>query len=681
MQKWLATSLDGGLNLLPRNAYHSINGLLICLLIGLATSLNCFADKPPIRALLIGIDSYRDSTWGPLHGTRDVKQMSELLQHSYGVAADNLAVLPEAQATRAGIEKALGALVAHAEPGETVIFFYSGHGSVLLAEPGQSQEDRLAECLVPIDTPSFKANEYPERVVRDRFIEQTLTELVQKVRAGGAKGSVVFILDCCHSGGLSRGSFDPSVKVRTNPAVLQHFLKIAAAQPTASPSALRLPHRAGPNGWVVLSACRADQTAADDPVSFTMLLANALQELPAGGNYNELIERVNQLALAEPHIHGGQSPQASGDRDLEVFGGQAKTGTEAVRVRRVEAIDNDLLLTFDRGRLAGFGEGTTLAIYPANVRNPDPAKSLGEVVVESADLFSATATVAGAKKKLPNFTNGWGSISKLKLGFRRLRLYLDPTLRSTPLARSLAKETSLLVLEPKQERSDAKLVRAGGKIYLELPVLGGQASHVCDDATTEALLPKLKGLARRLILTSAVVSDKSISMKMIAGRWKWDQQLRVFEPQMEAANPVSKGTQQFYSGDQACLEITNRGSRPMYLTVLHLDGGGAMDIVYPAKEEWESAKPLQVGRKLAIDLAFQAGSTQEFDGYKVLATYEPVNRLLLARGQGQAGVLSELVSQVVGGSLPRGAAQKDQEISPTDLVLSAMLWVCVVPRN
>jgi len=80
------------------------------------------------RALLIGINKYKAVP--KLQGSlNDIETMRQVLLTRWGFAEQNIAVVKDEAATRAGMLAALEQLVQDAGPSDTVYFHYSGHGS------------------------------------------------------------------------------------------------------------------------------------------------------------------------------------------------------------------------------------------------------------------------------------------------------------------------------------------------------------------------------------------------------------------------------------------------------------------------------------------------------------------------------------------------------------------------
>ncbi|ASC72532.1 uncharacterized protein XM38_034900 [Halomicronema hongdechloris C2206] len=108
-------------------------------------------------ALLVGINEY-PATVLEVSGTQplglrgtlmDVEMQRELLIHRFGFSASDIVLLTNAQATRTGIIDAFQHhLIDQAQPGDAVLFHFSGYGSqIRLAD----QPDVCRRSLVPVD--------------------------------------------------------------------------------------------------------------------------------------------------------------------------------------------------------------------------------------------------------------------------------------------------------------------------------------------------------------------------------------------------------------------------------------------------------------------------------------------------------------------------------------------------
>ncbi|GKS59894.1 hypothetical protein YTPLAS18_34210 [Nitrospira sp.] len=151
------------------------------------------------RALLIGINKYR-VPGADLRGcVNDVRNMQRVLTRYYGFAAKDISILTDYKATKRAIEQGIRKLVARSKKDDILLLHYSGHGSNVPDDDGD-EADHRDEILCPTDL-DWKDP------LRDDWIRKTLN----KVKAGVR---LTVIMDCCHSGTITRAIMPLDVRVR-----------------------------------------------------------------------------------------------------------------------------------------------------------------------------------------------------------------------------------------------------------------------------------------------------------------------------------------------------------------------------------------------------------------------------------------------------------------------------------
>ncbi|KAG4212858.1 hypothetical protein ERO13_A01G014800v2 [Gossypium hirsutum] len=150
-------------------------------------------NQPPAkkRAVLCGV-SYKKWKY-KLKGTiNDVMNMKTLLTQTYGFLERNILVLTEEESdtrlipTKANIETCLKWLVNGCQKGDSLVFYYSGHG---LRQPDFNQDERdgFDETICPVDF-------LREGMIVDNDIYATI---VKPLSEGVTLHAIV---DACHSG-------------------------------------------------------------------------------------------------------------------------------------------------------------------------------------------------------------------------------------------------------------------------------------------------------------------------------------------------------------------------------------------------------------------------------------------------------------------------------------------------
>jgi metacaspase-1 len=165
--------------------------------------------KPVRRALLVGINAYprkEDRLEGCVN---DVFLVSSVLQEC-GFDAEDIRVVLDERATARGILERLDWLLDGAGTDDQRVFFYSGHGAQIPAYGADEKVDHQDECLVPWDFDWTR-----EKAVVDDALYDLYSQLPYDTR-------FAMILDCCHSGGMTRGDGGARIRGLTPPDDIRH---------------------------------------------------------------------------------------------------------------------------------------------------------------------------------------------------------------------------------------------------------------------------------------------------------------------------------------------------------------------------------------------------------------------------------------------------------------------------
>jgi hypothetical protein len=158
-------------------------------------------------ALLVGINSYPSGISTLTGCLTDVEMQYELLVHRYGFDPKNILVLADRAlpfldytpkvGTRANILQAFQQhLIDQAEPGDAVIFHYSGHGSRVTDPMPLAGYGGLNGTLVPADV-ALKGDDGTNQIMgKTLFLLSSLLKT----------NHFTMVLDSCHSGAGTRGN-------------------------------------------------------------------------------------------------------------------------------------------------------------------------------------------------------------------------------------------------------------------------------------------------------------------------------------------------------------------------------------------------------------------------------------------------------------------------------------------
>jgi hypothetical protein len=165
--------------------------------------------EPIRRALLVGINDYPRKEDRLEGSVNDVFLFSSVLQEC-GFQAEDIRVVLNERATAKGIMDRLEWLLDGAGKGDQRVFYYSGHGAQIPAYGADEKVDHQDECLVPYDFDWTR-----ERAVVDDAIHGLYSQLPYDTR-------FAMVLDCCHSGGMTRGDSLARIRGLTPPDDIRH---------------------------------------------------------------------------------------------------------------------------------------------------------------------------------------------------------------------------------------------------------------------------------------------------------------------------------------------------------------------------------------------------------------------------------------------------------------------------
>lgn len=328
---------------------------LITFVVLLVLNTPCFAQVKK-KALLVGVGDYPGNQWNDLSSANDLKYLTEALVLQNFT---DITTLVDANATKDGILTALRKLKNNAEQNDIIMFHFSGHGQQIQDNENKDETDGYDEALVPHDAKEalFSIDYSGDKHLRDDEIQPILDSIRKKI---GNNGSLIVVLDACHSGTATRtGKTIAVTRGEPVPFKIDHDYKapniyvagdgFADAGATAS-------------NMIVLSASGPNQVNyetkdvnGNNVGSLSYALARALSELPKGANYNMLFNRIK----SDIQGHAPQIPMMEGNGKQEIFGSAYTSYDEIVEVRW----DNDSTIRIPAGLLHGLTSSSVIDLY------------------------------------------------------------------------------------------------------------------------------------------------------------------------------------------------------------------------------------------------------------------------------------------------------------------------------
>lgn len=328
-------------------------GLAALLALGLAGPA---VAEPVVRALFVGIDDYAPAVDADLKGAvNDVRLMHRSLSGTHRLKLDPLPdgaaceaggtqsiALLNGCATRAAILDRFDRLVRASAPGDTLIFYFAGHGAQTPFSDG-SQASGQSSTLVAADsrTPAPGGGEV------DDIADTVLRARIDEATAHGVQ--VVTIFDSCNSGTATR-----SAEVATRfvgPASARDKADADSWQPRTPPPgvarAARVHLGAAADGQKALEVTLPDGRHG----RFTQAMVEVTAANP-GATYGEILQAVRARVQ-------GQTPMGEGPLATTPWLGRAVANDARLLVAEVST---DSLLLFD-GTLSGVQPGSGFRLH------------------------------------------------------------------------------------------------------------------------------------------------------------------------------------------------------------------------------------------------------------------------------------------------------------------------------
>lgn len=265
------------------------------------------------RALLVGVGKYSVPGIDLPGIDLDLERMQETL-NIMGFDDSQIRSLLDEQATSKNVIHSFSTwLKDGVEPGDRVVFYYSGHGSNTPDFNGD-EDDGVDEVLVTHDVRRVKKN--GKRALSGVVDDDTLSELIAAIPSE----SIWIIVDACHSGTVTRDIIMDNLSLGDDPIFTKSFAYSGMPEGN-SPVFDRALDDATETNFVSMSAA-GDQEKAIGTTNggvFTIGLSNAIRDAAKNGKTLNVFELRDQSAeYIRNHVDkwAVHNPQVTGNETL-----------------------------------------------------------------------------------------------------------------------------------------------------------------------------------------------------------------------------------------------------------------------------------------------------------------------------------------------------------------------------
>ena len=561
-------------------------------------------------ALLIGINQYdsNSSGWIPLQGcVTDVQLQRELLINCFGFQDKDILILSDREATRQNILTAFEEhLIQQAKPGDVVVFHYSGHGSRV---KDRDSEDGFNGTIVPIDSPNNESSQ-----VKD-IMGHTLFLLTSALKTE----NVTIVLDCCYSGGTTRGNLRIRSRSSSNNlqviAAEREYQQQWLSRLNLSPQEFIKRRQKGIAKGVAITSAQKNQLAAD--VSFDGFAAGAFtyamtqylwQQTRNPRLHTTITSTEKAIALIAPSSLQKPSYEVSPDANYtpeSVYFLNKQTPPAEAVITRINSDSVQLWLGgIDAQSVTAFNRGSTLSVI-------DPQENqLATVELDAREGLIGYGKLVTEKQGLSR-----GSLLQEKIrsiqSDLKLKIAIDDSARNRQgeIQQAFAAFKRIEILPLQQGEIDyifgrtapemfpsttatTPPINSWGLFYPDLTFLPGSFYSSDENiiAAVERLQNKLQSLLAikliRLTLNphssslkvSATISNSSAPQKILGEAVTSRSNLN-YTPKYRSAS--SSGIEPIPVGTSLQFAIANQEDRPIYVNILAIDAEANITVIFP----------------------------------------------------------------------------------------------------
>ncbi|MFZ4561358.1 MAG: caspase family protein [Saprospiraceae bacterium] len=318
------------------------------------------------HALLVGVNTYKNPRIRPLNGcVNDVERLGNYLKASLKDRL-SLKTLPNEQASKMAVVNAFEEHLGKAAPGDTVLFYFSGHGCLEEVPPALMRHNNGRPGIETLCCYDTMADGMPG--LADKELRYLIRRLFEKTQA-----RIILMTDSCHSGGVTRNVADGTQRMAVLDGAASRLSVLAPKRKwgdfifskeiseTEVSSAVSLDDVLPQGLHVHLAACASRQSAweMDGKGIFTSGVLEVLQNSAGAVSFHDLHSRllfqVRQRFDQSPELYVvNPSLSSTGDADTlryETFLRGGASAAQAVAGVHWDATNRRWIL--DKGAIHG----------------------------------------------------------------------------------------------------------------------------------------------------------------------------------------------------------------------------------------------------------------------------------------------------------------------------------------
>jgi metacaspase-1 len=558
--------------------------------------------------LIVAVGKYPEGgRWRDLSSENDIRYIKAALAKN-GFDMRNVDSLLNEKATKKNILSAIEALYNKAKEGDIVVFHFSGHGQQIEDNNGD-EGDGYDEALIPYDADAMydPVNYKGQNHLRDDELQAELTRIRTKI---GSKGSLIVLVDACHSGTISRGTQFAIARGEPIPFQTPQY------KPKLTKSANTLDGFAEGSSslgnMIVFSASSPNQVnyetkdAENNGVgSLSLAFSKAINDLPENTNYYLLFQKIKALIQAS---YPTQIPMVEGDLYQQVFSGAYTKRDEVLGINKWL---NDSTFIINAGSIDNVNKGSSFKVY-----NLAGNEVLAEGTITVVNIFQSAGVIRKRIDKSQAYQIKWDAMnqgafsaslfinthSNSNKQIAALKSQLTDFIKSYPFLSIDTNADFMLDVNGKSGNvAELSLVDKADSTRLRMDVSGGQLS----EDNKKQLISHIKSAIRVKYLRS--LNDggslvEGVKLELI--------------PKNPSANP----NELFLNPEEEfSIRITNNSGYKLYYTIIDIMPDNEAKVLVPEETATPQDYVLAAGQSFTIEgIQVDPGTPRGREFFKVI---------------------------------------------------------------
>lgn len=609
------------------------------------------------KALIIAVGDYpREGKWGKISSEKDVPLIVSALNH-HGFTNDNILIIVDSMATKAGIIASFQKITRDAEAGDIYVVHYSGHGQQVW-DKDADELDGKDESIVPFDAPmKFIKNQYEGQ---NHLIDDELEYLIGDLRVKlTSKGSLTVILDACHSGTATRGSEGLAPSRGTTEFMGPDDWKEKPIQGDGG-FELRVKSRGAEDPtdlapMVLFSGASASQLnyetfdeQGNSVGSLSYTISKVLLTSDKTTTYQEVFDQIRiEMNVITPR----QNPQVEGDVNKAIFGGNGSLRKNYFI--HTSVIDGRTSI-LNGGTLSGLFNKSKVALYPAGTKEIENSVPISTGVIANANLVNADVIW---DKEVDKEVLRKGFVFITQQNFENVQVKVHLNISSnrdllSALQKNIKQYEQVLLITKKAPEVTIEMNKQATRGMGNVDIVSNTDMLISSNPVTENIDSLVAVLTKELLNYAQARFLRELSTKntefeltlelipitevetVVTGEGRYKKTTITEKSRGTIQDKTINDVVQLDSGDMFKLKITNKGTKVAYFTLLDITPTNEVAVIIPGRHQTTEEFKVRPGESIELSKIYTISPPYGTETFKLIATPQPLDlrQIVTSRG-------------------------------------------------